>query len=199
MKKLPFIALAIVALTACKKPEIIPAPGESITLKGNYNAVINGENVEWTKNVNGYAIQSEQTAVLQAGTTISDYTFSSGFFSTTAPSSIMIKLGTLSHDESVSPEISSTAFEGFFNANTSPQYGSGEAGFFIEYTNEAGRKFISEASNPGSVEFVDLELVNDDQDVYMTYKCNFSGPLVSREADTLNVIMDASLTGWFRK
>jgi hypothetical protein len=211
MKKLSiFVAmLAFLPFVACHKPEVIPTPESKADLRVHFAANIDGTDVDWTKNVNGYT--SEPTNVVGTDTTTgkSIWKFYSAFKSLTNPASIKIGLGSLVHDPSVSPSPSQSTFEAFMNANTNPNYSDGaQNGFEILYTDAAGDLFRSEQATPGSVTFVNFTPKSDNTGDYMQFECQFSGVVYHRRNDPVNNIdtinkmaniQNAVFTGWFKR
>ena len=70
MTRLPIIAAILVgmAFTGCQKAEVIPTPAEKADLKVHFEGIINGNDIEWTKNVNGFFHEPVSNIMVDEGT-----------------------------------------------------------------------------------------------------------------------------------
>lgn len=216
MKKIFISALllSILPFVGCNKPEVIPAPTSSANLKIHFNGIINGSDVEWTKNVNGYkAIPSDSARPFFDPMTMQSY-LNLAYFCTMGSSSkvsyIAIGLGSIQQDPTLGTRPNATTFRAFIDANLTPTYSdTAIAGFEVRYVDEQGRLFRSDEGIPGLAEFTDIEEKEDDAGEYTQFTCTFSC-VVKHWGHTITLpktdsvlatatIQNAVLTGYFKR
>lgn len=203
------VIFAGVTFLGCKKPETIPAPSTSADLKIHFQGVINGSDVEWTKNVNGYKAISRKILDPQP-MNLYNLSYYCGMFSNSKVSSIEIGLGSLVQDATLGTSPNMTTFRAFMDNNMNPLYSDeAVAGFEVRYTNENGQLFVSDETNPGLVEFLDYEEKEDNAGEYIQFTAKFTC-LVKHWGTTVTLpiqdsvlatatIQNAILTGYFTR
>lgn len=215
MKKIPVIAaiLAFLPFVACHKPEVVPTPAQKATLNVHFQGIINGTDVEWTKNVNGYKMVPTHETSPNATPGLVDWKYYAGIESDADPTAIRIGLGSMLHDPTVSPEPSQASFEAFIRSfgdpATAPGYSDkAEDGFELQYVDQAGDLFRSEEATPGTYSFSTIEAKKDDNGDYIQFTCAFDAVVFHRRHDNVNnidtinktaVIQNAVFTGWFKR
>lgn len=207
MKKIFLFALLFsgLAMFSCKKPEVIPAPTSNAGLKIHFQGIINGSDVEWTKNVDGYKAQSRKVYTPQTGTGLLDLAYYCGMVSSSKVSAIEIALGSLVQDPNLGTTPNMVTFKNFVESNMTPSYSkNATAGFEVTYTNENGLIFRSDETQPATVEFLDLEEKEDASGEYIQFKCKFTCPIfyidsVDATNNLTGVIQNATLTGYFTR
>jgi len=205
--------LAFLPFVGCHKPEVIPAPTEALDLKQHFTGTINGTGVEWTENVNGYKVFTENSYILDTANYIFNWRFYSSMQSLADVKSISIGIGSLQHDPSVSADPSISDFKNFVmkfaDPNTAPDF-SDEAldGFQVIYRDAAGDLLKSDESDPGTYSFSNVQYKEDKDGEYMTFVCTFSAPLYDYRLDTATnmdtvykyaLIENAKFTGYFKR
>ncbi|MDG1347273.1 MAG: hypothetical protein P8M61_09235 [Crocinitomicaceae bacterium] len=212
MKKIFLITLIFsgLMLVQCKKPESIPAPSNTADLKIHFEGIINGSDVEWTKNVDGYKAVARSQYTPQLTGNLLDLAYYCGMFSNSKNSSIEIGLGSLPQDPTLGTRPTTTTMRTFMNANLLPNFSdTARAGFEILYTDENGRLFRSDETAPGFIEFMDLEEKEDNGGQYIQFKATFSGvvrhwgktittPLMDSVLATAT-IQNATLIGYYTR
>jgi hypothetical protein len=214
MKKALIFSLLIVGLVifGCKKPEVIPAPSSKADLKIHFEGIINGSDVEWTKNVEGYKAVSRKQLVPQSGGLLLDLSYYCGMLSDFKNSGIEVGLGALVQDPTLGTSPNMVTFRDFMDDNltTPPDYSdSAKAGFEVRYFDENGRLFVSDETLPGSVIFSNYEEKEDNSGEYIQFQVNFgcvvkhwgktvTQPIVDSVLATA-VIQNAKLTGYFTR
>ncbi len=211
-KALIFSGIIIGAvLFACKKAETIPAPSAKADLKIHFEGTINGSDVEWTKNVDGYYAVSRKLIVAQGGGTgLLDLSYYCGMLSNSKSSGIEIGLGSLPQDPTLGTSPTLVTLRDFMDNNTSPVYSdSSKAGFEVRYFNENGKLFVSDENVPGSVLFSNYVEKEDNAGEYVQFQVDFSCvvkhwgktvtlPLQDSVLATA-VIQSGKLTGYFTR
>jgi hypothetical protein len=215
MKKILVIAaiFAFLPFIGCKKPEVIPIPSEKIELKQKFIGTINGTQVEWTKNVNGYRNITASEYVVDTAVYIFYWKYYAGMGSELDPKTVRIGIGSLQHDPNVRADPSIESFKNFVarfgDAATAPGFSDNAFdGFEVQYVDPSGSRQKSEASDPGTYAFSNLQYKEDKNGEYMTFVCKFSATLYDRRRDTVNMvdtvykastIQDATFTGYFKR
>ena len=212
MKKIFLIALIFsgLMLVQCIKPESIPAPSSAADLKIHFEGIINGSDVEWTKNVSGYKAVSRIQYTPQLMGNLLDLAYYCGMFSNSKNSSIEIGLGSMPQDPTLGTRPTITTMRTFMDNNLLPNYSdTARAGFEVLYTDENGQLFRSDETAPGFVEFMDLVEKEDNQGQYIQFKATFScvvkhwgktvtTPLMDSVLATAT-IQNATLTGFYTR
>lgn len=160
---------------ACKKAEVIPAPSSSADLKIHFEGIINGSDVEWTKNVNGYFVESTKIYTTQPTGPLLDLAYSCAMVSNSKLSSIEVRLGSLVQDPTLGTSPTLVTMRNFMNANMMPNYSdTAKVGFEVRYVDESGKLFRSDETVPGTVEYSEFVEKEDNNGEYIQFKVQFS-------------------------
>jgi hypothetical protein len=219
MKKIIIAAFLLSALpfVGCNKAEVIPTPTNSADLKIHFEGIINGSDVEWTKNVLKYAAVPSDSLrpYLDAMTGISylNLSYYCSMKSSSEVSSIAIGLGALQQDPTLGTRPNAITFKKFLDSLAVPGAASysdtTKAGFEVRYVDAQGRLFRSDETVPGLVNFSELVEKEDDNGAYMQFKCEFSCvvkhwgktvtlPKIDSVYATAN-IQNATFIGYFKR
>jgi hypothetical protein len=219
MKKIIISALllSVLPFVGCNKAEVIPAPTSSADLKIHFEGIINGSDVEWTKNVLKYAAVPSDSAKAfydaMTGTNYLNLSYYCSMKSTSEVSYIAIGLGSIQQDPTLGTRPNATTFKTFMDSNSMPLMpaysDTANTGFEVRYVDAQGRLFRSDESVPGLVSFYDLEEKEDDNGAYIQFKCDFTC-LVKYWGKTVTLpktdsvlatatIQNATLTGYFKR
>lgn len=215
MKKILFIAalIAFLPFVSCVKPEIVPTPTQTAELTQHFIGTVNGTQVEWTKNVNGYKNITSSEFVMDSTTNQLFWKYYAGMGSETDPQTVKIGIGSLEHDPNVSADPSIETFKNFVakfgDPNTAPDFSdNAEDGFQVVYVDASGSVQKSEAADPGTYRFTNLKYKEDQNGEYMTFVCEFSAAVYDKRYDDVtmtdtifkkSVIQGAKFTGFFRR
>ncbi|MBU2018092.1 MAG: hypothetical protein KJ941_00480 [Bacteroidetes bacterium] len=205
--------LAFLPFIGCNKPEVIPAPSERIELKQHFIGTINGTQVEWTKNVDGYKNITASEYEIDTALYIFHWKYYAGMASEADPKTVRIGIGSLQHDPNVRADPSIESFKNFVakfgDPNTAPGFSDNASdGFEVQYVDPAGSRQKSDETNPGTYTFTNLQYKEDQNGEYMTFVCKFSATVYDKRRDTakmidtihkLSVIQDATFTGYFKR
>jgi hypothetical protein len=209
--------LSILPFVGCNKAEVIPAPTNSADLKIHFEGIINGSDVEWTKNVLKYKAEATSIATpyfdQMTGINYLNLAYYCNMKSSSEVSWIGIGLGSLQQDPTLGTRPNATTFRAFMDANSDPLMpvysDTAKAGFEVRYTDANGNLFRSDETIPGFVLFSELEEKQDDAGDYIQFKCEFScvvknwrpsklDPLVDSVYATAT-IQNAVLNGYFKR
>lgn len=172
--------LVIAALASCVKHEVIPAPEPKVELVCNFTGTINGTDVEWTQNVDGFFLESSKSKFVPP-TGLSTAIYYSEIKSTDNLNSIRLNMGELSWDSGVTGDPTLSIFNGFFTANPIPTYtlgaittGANTAGFEVEYRDANGDVWLTNDTDPNTIEFTEIVQESDKTGDYSKFVANFN-------------------------
>lgn len=179
MKKSVFlVVLGSAFLAGCPKHEIIPAPTPEVELQSHLMGTINGTNVEFTQNVNGYGLDATKTKIILSSPQPSSAVYYSDMKSTESLVSVRIGLGSIQWDAAVSSDPTVGQFNSFFTnaANAQPPYSTNAAtGFEVVYRDGSGNIWTSDQSDTGNTcVFSNIVQESDGSGDYSKFKCTFS-------------------------
>lgn len=216
MKKLPIIAalLAFLPFVACNKPEIVPAPTEKASLTTHFLGTINGTQIEWTKNVNGYTNTSSLENFYDSVAQAYNFVYYGGMASSSDPKQIRLGFGSFQADPKVQTSPSIATFKDFImsfgDPATAPDFANGAiGGFEIQYVDAAGILFRTiDTSTVNDYTVTDIKFSEDEKGDYMSYTCAFNATLYyivrnkANDADSVAktaVISNAVMKGWLTR
>lgn len=207
MKKIFLFATLFtgLALFGCKEPEIIPAPTSRADLKIHFEGIINGSDVEWTKNVDKYKAVSRKVLKPNVTSGLLDLAYYCSMESSSKVSSIQVALGSLMQDPSLGTSPNMVTFRDFMDNNLMPVYSdTAIAGFEVIYTNADGLPFRSDETQPATVEFSELIEKEDNSGEYIQFTCKFTCPVfythpTDATLDQSGVVQNATLTGYYTR
>ncbi len=210
MKNLKTIILSVFAaslvLASCIKHEVIPPPSKKVDLYCHFQGNINGTDVKWTQNVNGYTCVPSREEFIVPSPELSGAAYYAKLCSSTKVPSIELGLGSVAWDASVADIPTLSLFNDFYKTNLNPIYSDGAiAGFEVRYRDAQGLEWTSHQNsvNFQNVVFSDVTQESDDDGDYSSFKCDFNcyvyfqNPLTS-VWDSLQ-ISGAQFSGWFKR
>jgi hypothetical protein len=207
LKPLTFIVSISLLFSACIEHEVIPPPVNTVDLNCAFVGFVNGTQVEFTQNVNGYGAVSMNTEDINPSPTPSHITYGSKIKSIFNDQAIRVKFGTLDWDVSQNSYPTVSMFNDWLNvwANTPVSFSDqGLNGIEIEYTDNNGVSWVSRESDPGqTATFVIKNQESDNTGDYSLFECTFSC-LVWRINPQTNLnesvnIENGKITSWFKK
>jgi hypothetical protein len=205
----PFTFLLSIALlfSACIEHEVIPPPVNTVDLNSAFIGFVNGTQVEFTQNVNGYGAIAMNSEDINPSPTPSHMTYGSKIKSIFNPQAIRVKFGTLDWDVSQNSYPTVSMFNDWLNtwANTPVSFSDqGFSGIEIEYTDNNDDKWVSRESDPGQTATFEIKKQeSDNTGDYSLFECTFSC-LVWRINPQTNLdesvnIENGKITSWFKK
>jgi len=205
----PFNLFLFVGLifSSCIEHEIIPAPETTVDLNAAFIGFVNGTQVEFTQNVNGYGAIAMNAEDINPSPTPSHMTYGSKIKSIYNDQAIRVKFGTLDWDVSQNSYPTVSMFNDWLNtwSNTPVSFSDqGLSGIEIEYTDNNGVSWVSRESDPGqTATFVIKKQESDNTGDYSLFECTFSC-LVWRinpqtNLDESVIIENGKITSWFKK
>ena len=212
--RLLYIGSTGLLFSACIKHEVIPAPIPTVDLRSHFFGIINGTDVDYTENVDGYAHISTKVKVVQPPGAVSKATYFSQMSSTQVLPRIKVGLGSVNFDSGVASDPTLILFNNVFPANDLPVYSDlGVAGFEVSFLDAGGREWLSSefSSHPtASVEFTGIKQESDENGDYSQFICNFESMVYSLNPDSLALlppvahidsilIEEAIYQGWFQR
>ena len=179
--KLTFSALLLsVLFFACVKHEVIPAPIDQVTLKPYFTGNINGTNVEYTDDVNGFNGVNSQSEHIVTSPNLSKVIYYCDMTSNIINTSIKVGYGSLDWDAGALEKPSLEQFNTFFTSLLTPApifYGSyPDTGFEVEYKDAFGNTWNSDKAsvNIQTAEFTKIENDSDATGDYCKFTVEFS-------------------------
>ncbi|MNK09797.1 hypothetical protein D3C87_277760 [compost metagenome] len=214
MKKvIALFAFGSLFLAGCPKHEIIPAPTPKVTLEASFIGLVNGSQLELTKNVDGYYLDAASAKYIVPSPTPSRATYTANMASSNGLVSIRVGLGSISFDGSASSSPSLSVFNNFFTTMTAPAYSTGAlSGFEVVYRDGTGKVWISDASQTGQdAVFTGIVQESDALGDYSKFTCTFNCNVYRKEPDLTTPndpndsitytlpIQNGVLKGWFKR
>ena len=193
--------------SACIEHEVIPAPETTVDLNSAFIGFVNGTQVEFTQNVNGYGAVAMNAEDINPSPTPSHMTYGSKIKSIYNDQAIRVKFGTLDWDVSQNSYPTVSMFNDWLNtwSNTPVSFSDqGLSGIEIEYTDNLGVSWVSRESDLGQTgTFVIKKQESDNTGDYSLFECTFSC-LVWRinpqtNLDESVIIENGKITSWFKK
>lgn len=210
MKKIAFVFLfGSLFLAGCPEHDVIPSPTPKAELESHFEGVINGVDVEFTENVDGYYLDATKLKVIAPSPTPSTAVYYSQMRSGTTSTAILIALGSISWDASLTDDPTKALFNDFFNASDdspAPTYSlGGAAGFDVVYTDASGNAWHTKDTDQGTVEFSAVSQESDDTGDYSKFICSFSCTVYrtvnvsGTDVEYSQEISNAVFKGWFKR
>jgi hypothetical protein len=221
MKKIFISALllSVLPFVGCNKAEVIPAPTNTADLKIHFQGIINGSDVEWTKNVLKYKAVPTSVSTpyydILTGVNYLNLAYYCKMESDSEVSWISIGLGSLQQDPTLGTRPNADTFKAFMDANSDPlnppSYSdTAKAGFEVLYKDANGDLYRSNETIPGVVNFTDIVEKQDDNGDYIQFKCEFScvvqnwgkskvAPYTADSVYKSATIQNAVMTGYFKR
>ena len=213
---LGFIATVFLGfmMNSCIKHEVIPAPIATVDLNASFESVINGTDVEWTQNVEGYKATANTYAVYLPSPQLCRKIFQSEISSIYSEQSIKLTFGSLTWDVASNIEPTISMFNNYHSYNSdSPivfkNYSSlstlpSMLGVEVEYIDNNGVSWISRESDINQfAKFTILDQDSDNTGDYSLFLCEFSCKVWRINPQTLLdesiIINNAKYTAWFKR
>ena len=210
MKTLKFYSLfIIVALftSSCIEHEVIPPPVNTVDLNCYFVGYVNGTQVEFTQNVNGYGAMDVNAEDINPSPTPSKKTYGTKIKSSYNPQAIRLKFGTLEWDASANSQPTVAMFNDYHSSSSSIPINFsdlGEDGVEIEYIDNNNVQWLSRETDPNqSAVFSIISQASDNTGDYSLFQCDFSckvwriNPQTS--LDEFLEITNAKMTSWFKR
>ncbi|TXI88204.1 MAG: hypothetical protein E6Q37_00630 [Crocinitomicaceae bacterium] len=174
--------ILIATVGSCVKHEIIPAPEPQVDLSCNFKGTINGTDIELTQNVNGYFLETNKSKIVPP-TGLSEAIYYSEIKSGQSLTAIKLNIGKVKWDATVSSDPTAAIFNGFMNANPTPNYTTGAvltptntAGFEVSYRDANGDIWLTKEADdvPNTIEFTNIVQESDKTGDYSKFIANFN-------------------------
>jgi hypothetical protein len=199
--------------SSCIKHEIIPAPVNTVDLNATLNSYVNGTQVEFTQNVNGYKGTAGKDVYIYASPVLSKVIYSSTISSPYSSQSLKISFGALDWDASANSDPTLTMFNDYHSSNSqttisfkdySTLVNTNSDGIQVEYTDKNGVVWKSKESDPNqSATFTVLKQASDNTGDYSLFEYSFSCKVwtydVQLQQDISIDINNAVMRAWFKK
>ena len=209
LKPYTLLLFAGLLFSACIDHEVIPAPENTVDLNSAFVGYVNGTQVEFTQNVDGYGAIAMNAEDINPSPTPSHMTYGSKIRTNKVNYSqaIRVNFGTLDWDFAQNSYPTVSMFNDWLNvwANTPVSFSDqGLNGIEIEYTDNNGVSWVSRESDPGqTATFVIKKQESDNTGDYSLFECTFSC-LVWRINPQTNLdesvnIENGKITSWFKK
>ncbi|MDB4606803.1 hypothetical protein OAH04_03315 [Crocinitomicaceae bacterium] len=201
-----FLALSLI-FSSCIEHEVIPAPVNTVDLNAAFIGFVNGTQVEFTQNVNGYGAESENTEDINPSPSPSKMTYGTKIKSLYNPQALRVKFGAQEWDVAQNAYPTVSMFNEWLNLYTNAPVGfsdQGLNGVEVEYVDNNGVSWLSRESDPNqSAIFEFTGSQSDNTGDYAFFKCTFTC-LVWRyntqtELDESINIENGIITSWFKK
>lgn len=195
-------------IPSCIKHEVVPPPTSTVNLDCNFTGYVNGTQVEFTQNVQGYQGYNSFDTYIAPSPQPSRRVYMSEMVTPIQPLSMRIKFGALNWDVAANSEPSLTMFGDFFvnaAANVQTYSNSAVLGFEVAYTDNNSVIWLSKENNPmpQTVSFSNVKQVSDATGDYATFNCNFSCYVYRTNPQTSLIdslyIQNGKYNGWFRR
>ena len=158
-RKIYFASILIVSLVfSCRKHEVVPAPDEVVELESSFMGLINGTDVEYTEDVDGYnGTSSYDLYITSEGTDTAVYHASMS--SDLKTPVITISVGSIEWDASTLSTPSLNQFETFFTDLNPDDNGvpvllnytyKAKEGFAVTYKDKDGITWVSTLKHDGN-------------------------------------------------
>ena len=194
-------------LSSCIEHEVIPPPLTTVDLNCHFIGFVNGTQVEFTQNVEGYKAEVSNSEDINPSPALSYKTYGSKITSPYKSQAIRIKFGTLDWDASANAQPTVAMFNAWHTGNSGIPISfsdMGSNGVEIEYTDNNGVVWLSRETDPGQVaNFVIDEQASDNTGDYSMFECSFTckvwriNPQTNLE-ESLD-ITNAKFASWFKR
>ena len=202
-----FFFLIVLFTTSCIEHEVIPPPVNTVDLNCYFVGFVNGTQVEFTQNVQGYGADVVNYQDINPSPALSRQTYGSKIKSFYYDQAIQLKFGTLDWDAAANSEPTVAMFNDYHSTNSGIPINfsdNGLAGIEVEYTDNNGVKWLSRESDPGQEGvFTILAQSSDNTGDYSLFECDFSckvwriNPQTNQD-ESLD-ITNAKFTSWFKR
>ena len=194
-------------MSSCIEHEVIPPPVNTVDLNCYFVGFVNGTQVEFTQNVQGYGAEVVNFEDINPSPTPSHKTYGTKIKSFYYPQAIRLKYGTLDWDAAANSQPTVSMFNDYHqDATLSPISFSDDGlnGIEIEYIDNNGITWLSRETDPGQeATFNILSQASDNTGDYSLFECNFTCKVWRFNAQTSQEesldITNAKFTSWFKR
>jgi len=147
-----FLFILGLLVSSCIEHEVIPPPVNTVDLNCSFIGFVNGTQVEFTQNVEGYKAQVMNSEDINPSPALSFKTYGTKISSFYNPQAVRIKFGTLDWDASANSQPTVTMFNDWHtnNAGIPISFSDlGANGIEVEYTDNNGVTWLSRETDPG--------------------------------------------------
>lgn len=200
---------ALIIVASCAKPEVIPAPDNSIEYRAHFKGKVNGAEIEFTEHVEDFFCETEKYIDTIPGMPNSDSSFCIYFSqikseNTAIKQSVAVGLGWLEFLPSITSSPALNQFTEFFEESSTYDFVTlAEEGAQVVYIDETGKVWTSEDGGAGETfEIIEMEQVSDDTGDYLVFKAEFTCQLYFYDANANQesiTIQDAVYEGVFKR
>ena len=202
-----FLLILGLLVSSCIEHEVIPPPVNTVDLNCSFIGFVNGTQVEFTQNVDGYKAQVMNSEDINPSPALSFKTYGTKISSFYNPQAVQIKFGTLDWDASANSQPTVTMFNDWHTNNSGIPISFsdlGANGIEVEYTDNNGVTWLSRETDPGQeANFQVKEQASDNTGDYSIFSCDFTckvwriNPQTNLE-ESLD-ITNAKFTSWFKR
>lgn len=193
--------------SSCIEHEVIPPPVNTVDLNCHFIGFVNGTQVEFTQNVEGYNSEAANSEDINPSPALSYKTYGSKISSFYNPQAVRVKFGTLDWDASANSQPTVTMFNDWHvnNAGIPILFSDlGANGVEVEYTDNNGVTWLSRETDPNQEAYFQIkEQSSDNTGDYSIFTCDFTckvwriNPQTNLE-ESLD-ISNAKFTSWFKR
>jgi hypothetical protein len=207
-KIIAFSLLLSMVLLSCVKHEVIPKPTPRVRLEPHFTGFINGTDVEFTDDVDGFNGETSDVQYIFPTPDTSRYVYICEMKSNLISTAVRVAVGGLGWDAGVLEKPSLSQFNTFFEdlefpstLNYSP---NAMRGFEVKFTDAFGNTWVSDSAsvNPQTAVFTEIVNEQDNTGDYSKFKLNFSCHVYRNinalERDSIR-IENAIFDGWFKR
>lgn len=203
-----FILILSSLFVACVKHEVIPKPESKVDLKVHFTGIINGTDVEYTDDVDGFNGETSDAQYIVTSPSPSSVSYFCTMTSNLISRSLKVGIGSIYWDAGALEKPSLTQFGTFFSAlkddNTIVYKTGAVDGFEVIYKDNFNNTWVSDETsiNPQSVLFTSIANESDDTGDYSKFTVEFSCYLYRdvsmTERDSIR-IDNGVFQGWFKR
>ena len=202
-----FIFLVGLFTSSCIEHEVIPPPVNTVDLNCYFVGFVNGTQVEFTQNVQGYSADVVNFEDINPSPTLSRKTYGSKIKSFYYPQAVRLKFGTLDWDASANAQPTVLMFNEYLMDASGTPVGfsdNGLEGVEVEYIDNNGVMWLSRESDLGQeATFTILSQSSDNTGDSSIFECDFTckvwriNPQTNQD-ESLD-ITNAKFTSWFKR
>jgi hypothetical protein len=197
-----------VAFFSCVKHEVIPKPIESVKLVPYFTGIINGTDVEYTDDVDGFNGETTEAQYIVAPPAFSKFVYFHEMNSNLINTTIKVGIGSLEWNAGALEKPSLTQFNTFFTERLTPvtlNYSLNAIdGFEVTFKDAFSNTWTSDETsvNTQTASFTSIENDSDNTGDYSKFTVNFSCYVYRSvsliERDSI-LIENGILKAWFKR
>lgn len=207
------LSATLLNFTSCIEHEVIPPPVNTVKLNASFVGYINGTQIEFNENVDGYKGYASKDPYIYASPVLSKIIYASTMKSTFNSQEITVNFGALDWDGSSNTEPTLTMFNDFHTSNSnktlpfkdySSLVNNNVDGIQVKYTDKNGIEWKSKESDPNqSATITVLNQASDNTGDYSLFECKFSCLVwtydVQLAKDVSKTLNNAVVRAWFKR